>query len=116
MHGCPTRAHARRHGRPTRKIIHIDVDAFYASVEQRGNPDLRGKRPNAACVPCRKFGVRSAMWSITAKRQRPDLISRGVPLLPDLAAQGPLLLSSRPRKGLQVSPTHSQTSRTTSSA
>ncbi len=70
----------------TRKIIHIDMDAFFASVEQRDNPELRGKaiaiggQPEkrgvvaTASYEARKFGIKSAMPMATAVKLCPDLM------------------------------------------
>lgn len=72
-------------GKPYRRIIHLDLDAFYASVEQRDHPELRGKAIAVgisqsrgviatASYEARKFGIHSAMPSMIAKKLCPDLI------------------------------------------
>lgn len=72
-------------GLPIRKIIHVDMDAFYASVEQMDNPELKGKALavggggkrgviSAASYEARKFGVKSAMSGRLAEKLCPHLI------------------------------------------
>jgi DNA polymerase IV len=82
----PTSGSGEQSSKPEqRRIVHVDLDAFYASVEQRDNPELRGKPVAvggsrergivaAASYEARRFGVHSAMPSVTARRKCPELI------------------------------------------
>ena len=86
FHHFMTQTSTKTTGRPNRKIIHIDMDAFFASVEQRNNPSLKGKPVIVGGTPegrgvvasasyeARKLGVKSAMSAAVAKRLCPQAI------------------------------------------
>lgn len=87
----------------TRKIIHVDMDAFFASVEQRDNPILRGKPiavgfdgprgvVSTASYEARRFGIHSAMSVASAKQMCKDLI---VAAMPPRGIQGSVGTDSR---------------------
>jgi len=88
-----------------RVILHVDMDAFYASIEQRDNPGLRGKPlvvgggsnrgvVAAASYESRVFGIRSAMPMTEARRRCPDLV-RVAPRMAHYQAVSRQILSAR---------------------